>query len=155
VRLIDENGQQLGIKPIGEALNLAEEKGLDLVEIAPMAKPPVCKIISFSKYKYEQERKLRQEHKKQKIGQIKEIRFRPRINEHDLETKIRHAREFLTDKYKLKVIIMLLGREMGHSELGYNLANKIKERLADISIVEQEPKSEGNRIIMLFSSKIK
>ncbi|MEW6042350.1 MAG: translation initiation factor IF-3 [Elusimicrobiota bacterium] len=153
VRLIDEKGAQIGIKPIYEALRLASEKDMDLVEIVPNATPPVCKIIDFSKLKYLEERKQREQRKKSKFGQIKEIRFRPRINEHDLEFKIKHAREFIQQKFRVKITISLFGREMQHRELGIDLMEKIKHRLSDISVVESQSKFEGNRLITLFTQK--
>ena len=153
VRVIDETGEQLGIKPTAEAIRLARSKGFDLIEIAPNSMPPVCKIIDYSKYKYEEERKLRQLRKKMKTGQVKEIRLRPRIGGHDLEFKINHAREFLEKKYKVKFTLMFIGREKAHREIGYNILNTIKEKLSDISTIEGQPKFEGNRLIALFTQK--
>ncbi|MFN3967021.1 MAG: translation initiation factor IF-3, partial [Endomicrobiia bacterium] len=118
VRVIDETGEQLGIKSIQEALKIAYEKGLDLIEIAPQANPPVCKIADYSKYKYELEKRLKEERKKQKIFQIKEIRLTPRIGEHDFEVKIKHAREFFEKKCKVKFTIVFFGREITHQEIG-------------------------------------
>ena len=153
VRVIDDNGAQLGIMQTRDALRLASDKGLDLVEIVPNAQPPVCRIIDFSKLKYQEERKLKEQRKKSKFGQIKEIRLRPRINEHDLQFKIKHAREFLEEKFKVKISIVLFGREMQHREFGVALAEKIKQMLSDIAVVESQSRFEGNRLITLFSQK--
>ncbi len=151
VRVIDENGKQLGIKSTQEALKIAYEKGLDLVEIAPQAVPPVCKITDYSKYKYELEKRLREERKKQKIFQIKEIRLSPRIGEHDLEFKITHAREFFEKKHKVKFTIVFSGREILHNEIGVEIINKIKEKISDLATQDSEPKLEKNRITVIFS----
>jgi translation initiation factor IF-3 len=153
VRLIDEDGSQLGIKQINEALQISQEKGKDLVEIAPQANPPVCKIINFSKFRYEQEKKDREARKKQKTTQLKEVRVRPRIGEHDLEIKLKHAREFLSEHNKVQVTVMFMGREMQHRELGMQLIQKIKENLSDISETEHSPQIMGNRIVLGLTPK--
>ncbi|MBU2567406.1 MAG: translation initiation factor IF-3 [Elusimicrobia bacterium] len=153
VRVIDETGEQLGVKPITEAIMLARSKGLDLIEIVPNSMPPVCRIVDYSKYKYEEERKLRQLRKKTKTGQVKEIRLRPRIGGHDLEFKIAHAREFLEKKFKVKCTIMFIGREKAHRDIGYGILDTIKEKLSDIAVVEGQPRFEGNRLIALFTQK--
>lgn len=152
VRLIDETGEQLGVKPIQEALKLARERGKDLVEIVPQSNPPICKIIDFSKYRYEQIQKIKEQRKKQRgISVIKEIRLRPMISDHDLEFKLNHAKEFFERKHKVKFTVLFLGREMSHKQLGKELIYKIKERLLEVSEVESEPKMEGNRMIVQFS----
>ena len=153
VRVIDENGQQLGVKPTQEALKIAYEKGLDLIEIAPQVVPPVCKIADYSKYKYELEKRLKEERKKQKTFQIKEIRLTPRISDHDLEFKIKHAIEFFEKKCKVKFTIVFFGREMTHQETGMEVMNKIKEKIKDLAVPDFEPKQEGNRITVIFSPK--
>jgi translation initiation factor IF-3 len=155
LRVIDETGQQLGVKSRFDALGIAADKGLDLVEVVPNASPPVCKIIDFSKLKYQEERRLKEQRKKSKFGQIKEIRMRPRINEHDLEFKVKHAREFIEEKFKVKISVVLFGREMQHRELGIALMEKIKEKLFDIAVVETQSRFEGNRLIALFAQKSK
>jgi translation initiation factor IF-3 len=141
----------IGVKQTRDALSLAYDAGLDLVEIVPSANPPVCKIVDYTKYKYDQERKERTERKKQKLFQLKEVRFRPKIEEHDLEFKINHIREFLAEKHKVKVTIMFLGRELEHRELGYSVLEKIKTRIVDLGAAESREKMEGNRIVVLFA----
>ncbi|MDI6640731.1 MAG: translation initiation factor IF-3 [Elusimicrobiota bacterium] len=153
VRLTDENGTQIGIKTLQEALKIAASRGLDLVEIAPEANPPVCKIVDYSKYKYEQERRLKEQRKRQRIAYIKEIRLRPKITDHDLEFKVKHAIEFIEKKHKVKFSVMLIGREMTHTDLATELLNKIKEKLAEIATLDFEPKFEKNKIVALFSPK--
>jgi translation initiation factor IF-3 len=147
VRLIDPDGKQLGIVSPGEALRLADDHNLDLVEIAPTAKPPVCKIMDFGKYKYQQQMKDRESRKKQHVVKVKEVRFRPRIGEHDLIMKVNHARKFLTNGYKVKITLMFRGRELAHKEVGVELINKILEMLSDISVVDKTPSFEGRTIV--------
>jgi len=152
VRLIDDNGDQLGVKPIQEALKLAREKGKDLIEIVPQSNPPICKIMDFSKYKYEQNQKLKEQRKKQRnTSVIKEIRLRPMISEHDLAFKLDHARNFFEENHKVKFTILFLGREMSHNQIGRELAKRIREQLKEVSEVDFEPKLEGNRLIVQFS----
>jgi len=154
VRLIDEDGTQVGIKPTSEALALAQTRGKDLVEIAPQANPPVCKVINYSKYRYEMEKKEREARKKQKTGQLKEVRIRPRIGEHDLEIKLKHAREFLADQNKVQITVVFMGREMQHRDLGYALMQKVKAALSDIADTEREnPISMGNRMFLSLIPK--
>ncbi|OGS02601.1 MAG: translation initiation factor IF-3 [Elusimicrobia bacterium RIFOXYA1_FULL_47_7] len=155
VRLIDEDGTQVGIKSIQEALKLAQERGKDLVEIAPLANPPVCKVLDFSKYRYEEDKKARDARKKQKGGHLKEVRVRPRISEHDLEIKLRHAKDFLAEFNKVQVTIVFMGRENQHKDLGYALGEKIKGLLIEYGDLEGRPSSFGNRIIMTFIPKKK
>ncbi|NPB06889.1 MAG: translation initiation factor IF-3, partial [Aquificae bacterium] len=144
-RLIDENGQQLGIMPVREALKIAEEKGLDLVEIAPNANPPVCKIMDYGKFKYELKKKERESRRKQREHRIevKDIRMKVRIDEHDLQVKLKHMREFLEDGNKVKVWIRFRGRENIYPELGKKLAQRIIDELAELAQVEVQPKKEG------------
>lgn len=153
MRLIDPDSKQLGIVSPGEALRLADEHNLDLVEIAPTAKPPVCKIMDFGKYKYQQQMKDRENKKKQHVVKVKEVRFRPRIGEHDLIMKVNHIRKFLTDGYKVKITLMFRGRELAHKEVGVELINKIFEMLSDISVVDKAPSFEGRTIITFLTSK--
>ncbi len=145
VRLIDETGKQVGIVPIREALAIAEEKGLDLVEIAPQANPPVCRIMDYGKFKYELKKKEREARKKQREHQIevKDIRMKVRIDEHDLQVKLKHMREFLEDGDKVRVRIRFRGRENAHPELGDKLFKKITQALSDVGEVEVQPKKEG------------
>jgi len=140
VRVIDEKGKQVGVLPTIEAIKMAYDKGIDLVEIVSTSNPPVCKIIDYTKFKYEQERKMRSERKKQKVLQIKEVRFRPKIDVHDLEFKINHARNFLEEKHKVKLNMMFLGRELEHRELGLSVIAKIRERISDLGVFENEPR---------------
>ncbi|MBL7135700.1 MAG: translation initiation factor IF-3 [Candidatus Marinimicrobia bacterium] len=153
VRLIDENGKQVGIISSTEALKIAEEHGLDLVEIAPQADPPVCKIMDFGKYKYQQQMRDRQSKKKQHVIKLKELRFRPRIGEHDLIMKINRARKFLNDGCKVKITLMFRGRELAHKEDGFNLIERVVEELSDVSVVDKAPVSEGRTIISFLISK--
>ncbi len=153
MRLIDPDGKQLGIVSSGEALRLADEHNLDLVEIAPTAKPPVCKIMDFGKYKYQQQMKDRESKKKQHVVKIKEVRFRPRIGEHDLIMKVNHVRKFLTNGYKVKITLMFRGRELAHKEVGVELINKIFEMLSDISVIDKAPSFEGRTIVTFLTSK--
>ncbi|HML95220.1 MAG TPA: translation initiation factor IF-3 [Thermodesulfobacteriota bacterium] len=151
VRLIGEDGQQLGVVPIKEALAMSEERGVDLVEVAANANPPVCRMMDFGKYKYELKKQANA--KKQKTHTIKEIKFRPNIGGHDLDVKIGRIREFLEDENKAKIRIFFRGREIVHPEIGRALANKILERVADIGGIDMPPKLEGKNLIMVISPK--
>ena len=150
VRLIDEEGTQHGIVEIENALNMAREKGLDLVEVAPDARPPVCKILDYGKHKYLSKKKEHDARKKQHQVVIKEVRVRPKIDTHDLQTKMRKAREFLEHGDKLQVNMLFRGREHGFRERGMTVMQKIKEELSDLSKVEREPRLEGNRLVMIL-----
>jgi len=150
VRLIDSDGTAVGIKTIQEALQLAQERGHDLVEIAPTAVPPVCKIISYSKLRYEQEKKERDARKKQKGGHLKEIRIRPTIGDHDLAIKLRHASDFLEDNDKVRVVVMFKGRENAHKDIGRALMKRIEQALLSVGEREQSAAEMGNRIFMSF-----
>jgi len=150
VRLIDEDGTQVGVVETETALSMAREKGLDLVEVAPEARPPVCKILDFGKHKYLEKKKEHQARKRQHQVVVKEVRVRPKIDTHDLDTKMRKAREFLTAGDKLQVNMLFRGREHGFRERGFSVMEKIKEELADISKVEREPRMEGNRLVMIL-----
>jgi translation initiation factor IF-3 len=151
VRLIDEDGKQLGIVPTFEALKLARERELDLVEISPKAAPPVCKIMDYGKFKYQLAKKAHEAKKKQTVVQVKEMKLGLKIEEHDLGVKVRHMREFLTDGDKVKTVIMFRGREILHKAMGENLALKIIEELKGIGTLEQKPKFDGRNIIMIFA----
>ena len=153
VRLIDEDGTQLGIKSIFDALALAQSRNKDLLEIAPGASPPVAKIADYSKFKYEREKKLKESRKHQKAGMVKEIRMRSVISEHDLNTKVGHARQFIEERNKVRFTVVFRGREMEHRVLGLNLLNKIKELLEGKFVVEQEPALEGNRMSILLAPR--
>jgi translation initiation factor IF-3 len=154
VRVISAEGQQLGILPIEEALRLAQEEGLDLVEVAPNEKPPVCKIMDYGKFRYQQSKRSQEAKKKQKIIQVKEVKMRPKTEEHDYQFKVKHMRRFLTDGDKVKVTIMFRGREMDHTELGRKILERIASDIEDISTMEQEPKQEGRNMIMVLTPKV-
>jgi len=149
VRVIDNEGNQLGIMPTPEAMKIAEERNLDLVEIAPNVRPPVCKIMDYGKYKYMLSKKERASRKKQHISHLKEIKFRPNIEEHDLQFKLRHAEKFLFNKDKVKFTVMFRGREMEHMNLGKRILDRIVEHFSDIAVVEKEAVRMG-RIISLI-----
>jgi len=134
-------------------MNVAEEFGLDLVEISPTAKPPVCKIMDYGKYKYQQQMKERENKKKQHVVKVKEVRFRPRIGDHDLNMKVEHVRKFLSDGYKVKITLMFRGRELAHKEVGEELINKIIEMLSDVCVVDKNPSFEGRTIVMYLTAK--
>jgi translation initiation factor IF-3 len=139
------------VVPIREALQMSEERGVDLVEVAPNANPPVCRLMDYGKYKYELKKQANA--KKQKVQMLKELKFRPNIGDHDLDVKINHIREFLEDDNKTKIRIFFRGREIVHPELGRVLANRIIERVADIGSVDMPPRLEGKNLIMVLSPK--
>ena len=151
VRLIDESGKQLGIYPIREALRLAEDHGVDLVEIAPNAKPPVCRLLDYSKFIYEKNKRDREARRAQKQIDIKEIRLRPKTAEHDMLTKVRQAREFLSDGAKVRIRIRFRGREITHQEIARDLLAKMAEALAEDAIVEQRPSMDAMTMLMILA----
>ncbi|MCD4763766.1 MAG: translation initiation factor IF-3 [Desulfobacterales bacterium] len=153
VRVIDPDGNQVGIIPTYKALATAGDFGLDLVEISPNANPPVCKIMDYGRYKYEQTKKKQEAKKKQSTFQVKEIKIRPKTGEHDLKIKIGHIKKFIGKKDKVKVTVIFRGREISLSELGRNLLEKIAEETGDIAVVEQYPKFEGRTMMMILSPK--
>jgi translation initiation factor IF-3 len=153
VRLIDTTGEQIGIVPTREALRMALEKGYDLVEISPTAKPPVCKIMDYGKYKYELNKKAKSAKKKQHIIQMKEMRLRPKIEEHDYQFKLKHIQEFLEKGSKVKVFVEFRGREMAHQELGHKIIQRLEEDLKDLGIIEQKAKMEGRNLSLTFMPK--
>lgn len=153
VRVIDSDGTMIGIKPIAEAWNLAKTRGLDLIEIAPQANPPVCKILDFSKYLYEKDKQERENRKKQKIGILKEIRMNPRIASHDLQTKVRHIEDFLKRQNKVRVTVVFHGRENQHKDLGEQILNSVKESLTHVGMVDGRIQVTGNRMSLIFSPK--
>ncbi|SHE52908.1 translation initiation factor IF-3 [Seinonella peptonophila] len=153
VRLIGADGDQLGIKPLREALKLAAEANLDLVNVAPQAKPPVCKIIDYGKYRYEQSKREKEARKNQKTTQIKEIRLSPSIEEHDVNTKLKNVRKFLSNGDKVKLAIRFRGREITHQELGRRILDRIAKEVNDCSDVERQPRLEGRQMIMVLSPK--
>jgi translation initiation factor IF-3 len=153
VRLIDSNGEQLGIVPIKRALELADNKQLDLVMIARQAKPPVCKVMDYSKYLYELSKKEREARKNQKVINVKEIRFSPNIEEHDMSVKARNAEKFLKDGDKVKVTVRFRGRQSDYSKNGQNLLKQFAERLSAVGDIEKEAKLEGRNMIMVMKPK--
>lgn len=153
VRVIGSDGEQLGIMSGREAQQLAYEKHLDLVEIAPTAKPPVCRIMDYGKYRYEQQKREKESRKKQKTFDIKEVKLRPGIEEHDFNVKFKNAVRSLEDGDKVKVTIMFRGRELSHPELGEVLLNKMAAQLKEMAVVERQPKLEGKNMIMIVAPK--
>ncbi len=153
VRLIGEEGEQLGILPLKEAMRLAKEANLDLVKIAPTAKPPVCKIIDYGKYRYELARKDKEAKKKQKITEVKEIRLSPNIDENDLNTKASQARKFITKGDKVKVALRFRGREMAHISSGKQILDNFYSKLEDVAVVEKPAKLEGRSMILFLTEK--
>jgi translation initiation factor IF-3 len=153
VRLIDAEGKQLGVVPLKQALETAQEQGLDLVEVAPHVSPPVCRIMDYGRYKYQQSKKLQEAKKRQTGYQIKEIKIRPRTGEHDVQVKLRHIRRFLEHRDKVKVSLMFRGREIAYTELGTAILKRIAEETSDICSVEQEIRREGRHIFMVLAPK--
>jgi translation initiation factor IF-3 len=155
VRLIGDDGEQIGIVPVDEALALARERNLDLVEVSASARPPVCKIMDFGRYKYEQAKAEREARKKQHVTQMKEIKMRPNIEEHDFDFKTRHIKRFLEERNKVKVTIMFRGREMAHAENGMEVLDDVIEELGDLALVEQQPRMEGRNLFMILAPSSK
>lgn len=153
VRVTAENGEQLGIMSSRAALELAAERNLDLVEISPNAKPPVCRILDYGKHRYEQQKRQKEVRKKQKVVDVKEVKLRPGIEEHDFNVKLKNAVRFLTAGDKVKVTIMFRGRELSHPEIGQALLEKMADRLTELAIVERKAKLEGRNMIMIVAPK--
>jgi len=151
VRLVGDDGNQIGVVPIDEALRYARERDLDLVEVAPDAKPPVCRVLDYSKFKYEQEQKAKQARKHQKTVNVREIKLRPKIADNDYETKKNHVARFLRGDDRVKVTIMFRGREQTHPERGVNLLMRLAEDVADLGTIEQRPIQDGRNMTMLLS----
>jgi translation initiation factor IF-3 len=149
--VIGPEGEMLGVFSVPQAIQRAKDFGLDLIEIAPTAKPPTCKIMDYGKWKYENKKKANQARKNQVIVEIKEVQVRPRTDQHDLETKIRHARRFLLEGDKVKVNLRFSGREMAHQEEGMAVLAKFREALADLAIVEADPKKEGRQVFTILA----
>ncbi len=154
VRVIDANGDQLGIMPTSKALSTAYDKGLDLVEISPNSAPPVCRILDYGKYRFEREKKEKEQRKKQQTIDIKEVQLSCRIDTHDFETKLKHARRFLEDGAKVKVCIKFKGREMSHTAIGLEVITKFGEACTDLGIIEKKPALDGRQMIMFINSKL-
>jgi translation initiation factor IF-3 len=153
VRLIGVDGSQLGIKPLKEALKIAQELNLDLVNVAPHAKPPVCRIMDYGKFRYEQSKREKEARKNQKQVQIKEVRLSPSIEENDIQTKLRNVRRFLEKGDKVKLTIRFRGREITHQELGRRVLDRMAEEVKEISEIERQPKLEGRQMIMILAPK--
>ena len=153
VRVIGDAGDQLGVMPVEEALNVAAERGLDLVEVAPTARPPVVKIMDYGKFRYEEDKAAKAAKKKQHVIHMKEVKFRPGISQHDFDFKVRHARSFIEDGNKVKLTMMFRGRQVTHPELGQEVLARVLEELQDIAKVESQPKLEGRNMIMVLAQK--
>ena len=152
VRVVSDTNEQLGVMSIRSALQIAEERHLDLVEVAPNAKPPVCRIMNYGKYRYEQQKREKEAKKKQKVLVLKEVKLRPNIEDHDFYVKLKGAQRFLGDGSKVKVTIMFRGREMSHPELGRDLLLRFAKELNEVAHVEKEPKLEGRNMTMVMSA---
>ncbi|MGL4209225.1 MAG: translation initiation factor IF-3 [Candidatus Adiutrix sp.] len=153
MRVISDDGGQLGILSIDEALNAAREAGLDLVEVAPEAEPPVCRVMDFGRYKYQQSKKTSESRKKSSVIEIKEVKFRPKTGEHDYQFKLRNIQKFLAEKNKVKVSLMFRGREISHADLGRALLERVIEDIGENGVSEQMPKLEGRNMIMVLGPK--
>jgi len=151
IRVIDEEGTMLGVMTVPEGVRMAEERGLDLLEIAPTATPPTCKIMDYGKWKYENKKKAAAARKKQVVVSIKEIQMRPRTDQHDFETKMKHARRFLLDGDKVKISLRFMGREMAHQEIGVELLNRAIDFVKDLALVESNPKMEGKQMFLMMA----
>jgi translation initiation factor IF-3 len=153
VRVIDDEGQPIGIMPARDALTLAQEKGLDLIEVAPQAQPPVCRIMDYGKYKYEQGKREREQHKKSRQQEIKGIKMRPVTQEHDFQVRVKHTQEFMEKGDKVKVTIQFKAREITHPEIARKLMDKMILAIADHAIIEKPPSLEGKMLTMILSPK--
>ncbi|MFD1362221.1 translation initiation factor IF-3 [Lentibacillus salinarum] len=151
VRLIDSNGDQLGVKPRKEALQIAQTRDLDLVLVAPNAKPPVCRIMNYGKYRFEQQKKEKEARKKQKVINVKEVRFTPGIGEHDFNTKLKNARKFLSKGDKVKATVRFRGRAITHKELGREVLDRLAEETKDVATIESKAKMEGRNMFMMLA----
>ena len=153
VRLVKEDGTMVGVKPTREALQMAADAGLDLVEVSPNADPPVCKILDFGKYKYQEQKKKNEARKKQKVIEVKEIKLRPTTDEHDYEVKMRSVTRFLEEGDKVKVTLRFRGRELAHTYLGMQVLDKVRAKFEGVAKVEQEPRFEGKQVIMVMAPR--
>lgn len=151
VRVIDDSGEQLGVLPTSEALAMAEERGLDLVEVSPKARPPVCKIMDYGKYMYQMNKRAKEAKKRQHLTVVKEIKMRPKIEPHDYDFKVRHAREFIEDGDKVKVTVIFRGRELAHKDRGRRLMERAIDDLSDVANVEVGIRSEGRSLVMVLA----
>ena len=153
VRVVSADGEQLGIMPIQEALEAARSRDFDLVEVAPEANPPVCRIMDFGKYKYTQARRQKEARKKQTTILVKEVKMGPKTEKHDFDFKLKHVRRFLEEGHKAKVTVRFKGREMAHTELGWKMLNKMVEAVSDIAVTENNPRMEGRMLHIMLSPK--
>ena len=153
VRVISDEGEKLGIMKLSEALARADDEGLDLVEVAPNASPPVCRIMNYGKFKYQQSKKLHLAKKTQTVVQIKEVRLRPKTEQHDLQTKMKHLRRFLEQNNKVKVTVLFRGREIVYAQQGRETLRAIAAELSEIGTIDQDPRLEGRRMVMIISPK--
>jgi translation initiation factor IF-3 len=153
VRVIDSEGNQVGILPLKEAMKLADEQGLDLVEVAHNATPPVCRIMNYGKYKYQQSKRTHEARKHQTVIQIKEVKLRPRTEDHDLQFKLRHAKRFLEEGNKVKISVLFRGREMAYPEFGKEILNRFIEGVKELMVVEQPPRMEGRNMVTILTPK--
>jgi translation initiation factor IF-3 len=153
VRLVDANGEMVGVVSLRDALIAAEEAGLDLVEVSPNADPPVCKILDYGKFKYEAQKKANEARKKQKVIEVKEIKLRPGIDEHDYEIKMRNVKRFLEEGDKVKITLRFRGREMAHQDLGMNVLVRVRDEVEELAKVEQMPKLEGRQMVMILAPR--
>jgi translation initiation factor IF-3 len=153
VRVIGQDGSQLGVLSLKKALELAAQDELDLVEVAPNADPPVCKIMDYGKFKYQQNKRTQEAKKKQTVIQVKEVKIRPKTDEHDLLVKIRHIKRFLSQRDKAKVTILFRGREIAYTDQGTKVMDRVKEELKEDAVIEQHPKMEGRNMVMILAPK--
>lgn len=153
IRCIDPEGEMLGVMTVQDGIRRAEDFGLDLVEVSPNADPPVCKILDYGKYKYEAQKKKNEAKKKQKVIEIKEIKLRPNIDEHDFQVKMKNVRKFITEGDKVKVTMRFRGREMAHQDLGMDVLNRVRDEMEEAAKVESYPKMEGRQMIMVIAPR--
>jgi translation initiation factor IF-3 len=153
VRVIGPDGTQLGVLAVSDALRMARELELDLVEVAPTSRPPVCRVMDFGKYRYEQAKREQKAKRRQHLSVVKEVKLRPKIEDHDFDFKVRNARKFLEERDKVKITVLFRGREISHPELGYELIRSVAEALLDVATVEQQPTQEGRMLVMMLAPK--
>lgn len=153
VRVIDADGKQVGVLPIKEAIRIAEEQGLDLVEVAPGASPPVCRVMNYGKYKYQQNKRSQEAKKHQTVIHVKEVKIRPRTEDHDFQFKLRHIKRFIEEGNKVKVSLLFRGREIAHPEFGREMLTRIQEEIKDLVVIEQTPRMEGRMMVMILAPK--
>jgi len=153
VRVIDPDGKQVGVLSVKEAIRIAEERGMDLVEVAPNSQPPVCRIMNYGKYKYQQSKRTQEARKHQTVIRIKEVKVRPRTEEHDFQFKLRHVKRFLDEGNKVKISMLFRGREIAHPEFGKEVLNRFIEEVKDMTVIEQSPRLEGRNMVMILAPK--